>query len=133
MGSTAYGTVYFEVYGDNYAFEECSESVDCLPVGTPQRFVADTVGVRTITFSDSFTADYVVALWELGDRSEESLIAIMNEYGSEQGGGKLHTISVGDFVREVDDWCFAPERQVGDYTVIENVYGYSWCYISSIG
>lgn len=132
-GSTAEGTIYFEVYGENYAFEECSEPVDCLPVGTPQKFVADTVGIRTITFSDKSTANTVVSQWERGDRSEKSLISIMNEYGANQGGGKLHTVYVGDFVREIDDWCFSPERKVGDYTIIKNIYGYSWCYISSIG
>ena len=57
----------------------------------------------------------------------------MNEYGANQGGGKLQTVYVGDFVREIDDWCFSPERKVGDYAIIKNVYGYSWCYISSIG
>lgn len=30
-GSTEYGTVYFEVYGDGYSFEECTESVFDLP------------------------------------------------------------------------------------------------------
>ena len=30
-GSTAQGTVYFEVYGNGYAFDECTEDVDCLP------------------------------------------------------------------------------------------------------
>lgn len=33
-GSTANGTVYFEVYGNGYAFDECTEDVDCLPTGT---------------------------------------------------------------------------------------------------
>ena len=33
-GSTAHGTVYFEVYGNGYAFEECTEEVDCLPTAT---------------------------------------------------------------------------------------------------
>lgn len=33
-GSTEYGTLYFEVYGDGYSFEECTESVFDLPVST---------------------------------------------------------------------------------------------------
>lgn len=33
-GSTEYGTVYFEVYGDGYSFEECTEYVFDLPINT---------------------------------------------------------------------------------------------------
>ena len=34
-GSTENGTVYFEVYGEDYAFEECTIEVDCLPAVNP--------------------------------------------------------------------------------------------------
>lgn len=131
-GSTAYGTVYFEVYGNGYSFDECTEETDCLPTGTPGSTAPQTVGVRTISFSDKFTAEYVLAKWEGGDRSEKSLIALMDEYGSQQGGGQLYTISPGEFIEEIDEWCFSPTRKVGDYAIIENAYGFSWCYISSI-
>ena len=131
-GSTEYGTVYFEVYGNGYAFEECTVETDCLPTGVIDATDTKTVGVRTITFSDKFTAEYVLAKWESGDRSEKSLIALMDKYGSQQGGGQLYTISPGEFVEEIDEWCFSPTRKVGDYAIIENVYGFSWCYISSL-
>lgn len=131
-GSTAYGTVYFEVYGTGYSFEECTEYIDCLPTSDNSSVKPQTVGVRTISFSDKFTAEYVLAMWENGNRSEKSLISIMDEYGSQQGGGQLYTISPGDFIEEIDEWCFSPERKVGDYAIIENAYGFSLCYISSI-
>ena len=131
-GSTAYGTVYFEVYGEGYSFEECTEDVDCLPTGNDSSAKPQTVGVRTISFSDKFTAEYVLATWENGDRSEKSLIALMDEYGAQQGGGQLYTISPGDFIEEIDEWCFSSERKEGDYAIIENAYGFSLCYISSI-
>lgn len=97
---------------------------------TSQSQNASNVGVRTITFSDKFTAEFVCALWENGDRTEQSMIALMDEYGSGQGGGKLHIITPGTFIEEVDDWCFSANRQYGDYAIIENIYGYSLCYFA---
>ena len=91
-----------------------------------------SVGIRTITLSDRYTAEAVLASWKNGVATEASMIEIMNEYGAEQGGGKLYVINYGDWVEEIDEWCFSPNRKVGDYAIIENVYGYSICYISSI-
>lgn len=92
----------------------------------------ECVGIRTITFTDKFTAEYVLASWERGAATEASIIEIMDEYGSEQGGGQLYIIEPGDFIEEIDEWCFSSERKVGDYAIIENAYGFSLCYISSI-
>ena len=88
------------------------------------------VAVRTITFSDEFTANYVLEAWKNGKADEQSMIEIMDEFGSEQGGGKLYIVFAGDFVNDIDDWCFSSERKVGDAAVIKNIYGYSVCYIS---
>ena len=57
---------------------------------------------------------------------------IMDEYGEEQGGGQLYVIEKGYFVDEVDEWCFDRSRQVGDVEIIENDYGFSLCYFSSV-
>ena len=91
-----------------------------------------TVGVRTIAFDDKSTAENVLASWQSGDATEETMISIMNKYGAAQGGGQLYTIARGEFVEEIDEWCFSVERKVGDYAIIENPHGYSICYISSI-
>ena len=91
-----------------------------------------SVGIRTIALSDKYTAEYVLASWENGVATESTMIEIMNEYGASQGGGRLYEISRGEFVQEIDEWCFAQNRKVGDYAIIENAYGYSICYISSI-
>lgn len=98
------------------------------------RVVTDgsTLAVRTITLGDSFTAEFVLSLWELGEATEATMIEIMDEYGSEQGGGQLYIIDPGVFVEEIDAWCFSPDRQLGDYAIIENPYGYSICYISML-
>lgn len=90
------------------------------------------VGVRTISLGDKFTAEYVLAVWKNGEATEESLIEVMNEYGASQGGGQLYVIQRGDFIEEIDEWCFAGNRRVGDIAIIENYYGFSICYISSI-
>lgn len=88
-----------------------------------------TLAVRTITL-DSFTAEFVLSLWELGEATETTMIEIMDEYGADQGGGQLYIIDPGTFVEEIDAWCFDPTRQPGDYAIIENPYGSSICYIS---
>ena len=95
--------------------------------------IVTSVGIRTISFSDKYTAEYIFAKWNNGDGTEDYMIELMDEYGAEQGGGQLYAISKGDFVEEVENWCFDPERQVGDVALIENAYGYSLCYISSFG
>ena len=100
-------------------------------VGTDNQDITYNVCIRTIAFSDSFTAEYVLASWENGDKTEQSMIAIMDQYGSEQGGGQLYIIAPGEFVEEIDEWCFSEKRKPGDYAIIENAYGFSLCYFSS--
>lgn len=91
-----------------------------------------SIGVRTITVGDKFTAEFILAMWQRGETTEDSMIKIMDEYGTEQGGGQLYVIEPGDFVEEVNEWCFDPSRQVGDVAIIENAYGFTICYISSL-
>lgn len=91
---------------------------------------SNTVGVRTISFTDEFTAKYIYAKLENSKNSEEDIVAILDEYGSNQGGGQLYVIEPGYFVEEVDSWCFDPSRKRGDVAIIENAYGYSVCYFS---
>lgn len=91
-----------------------------------------TLAVRTITLGNSFMAEFVLSLWELGEATETTMIEIMDEYGADQGGGQLYIIDPGTFVEEIDSWCFDPSRQLGDYAIIENPYGYSICYISML-
>lgn len=90
------------------------------------------VGVRTITLGE-IMAEYVLLRWQDGEATEETLIEIFDKYGASQGGGQLYMIQRGEFVKEIDDWCFSADRQVGDIAIIENAYGFSICYISSIG
>lgn len=93
------------------------------------------VGVRTISITDEFTAEYIFALMGYNEDGEAGIVAIMDEYAPEQGGGQLYTIGpeLGVWVEEVETWCFDPARKVGDLAMIETAYGYTICYISSIG
>ena len=90
------------------------------------------VGVRTITFEDKDTAELVAKMWQQGEATEDTMIALMDEYGESQGGGQLYMIEPGQFVDEIDEWCFDRTRQVGDVAIIENDYGFSICYFSSV-
>ena len=36
----------------------------------------------------------------------------------------------GDWIEEVDNWCFDRNRAVGDVAIIENVYGYTIVYFA---
>ena len=102
------------------------------------------VKVRSITISpenyDSdhswdeaeFTAENILAKWKSGEATEESMISIMKQYGVNRGDGNIQTIAPGDWVDELDEWCFDRNRKVGDTAIIENVYGYTIVYFSGV-
>ena len=131
-GSVEFKTTHLSYYVVGEIVTENDDSSDNQDGNNDNQTIIERIGVRTITFSDKFTAEYALAQWESGEKTEESMIAIMDRYGEQQGGGKLHIITPGEFIEEVDTWCFSFERKVGDYAIIENAYGYSLCYISSI-
>ena len=93
------------------------------------------VSLRTITFSDEYKAEYVYSTWKNGKATEQSLVELMNKYGAEQGdqgAGRLYFVKPGEYVEEIDEWCFSSKRKIGDCAIIKNAYGYSICYISDI-
>ncbi len=88
------------------------------------------VGVRTITVYGEDTAHQIYQEWTKAGATEEAIEKLMDKYGAEQGGGYVRYISRGDYVDEVDSWCFAHSRTAGDIAIIQNAYGYTICYIS---
>ena len=74
----------------------------------------------------------IIDIWKSGEATEASMIALMNQYGAEQGGGQLYLVQPGDFIEEVNVWCFDRNRKVGDVAIIETDYGYTICYFSSV-
>ena len=90
------------------------------------------VGVRSITVSNESTAERIYNAWKDGKATEESMVALMDYYGAQQGGGQLYIVEPGMWIEEVDAWCFDRTRQVGDVAIIKNDYGYTICYFSSV-
>ena len=93
------------------------------------------VSLRTITISDEFKAKQLYSTWKNGKATEQSLVELMNKYGAEQGdqgAGRLYFVLPGEYIKEIDEWCFSPKRKVGDCAIIKNANGYSICYISDI-
>ncbi len=100
------------------------------------------VGVRTISIMpeiyDSVEswekaktyAETIYNEWLSGEATEDSFVNICDNYGAEQGGGQLYVILPGEFVEEIDEWCFDRTRRVGDTVIIENPYGYSVVFFS---
>ena len=66
-------------------------------------------------------ADTVLALFTQGGATEEKLLELMDEYSSDKNteGGLYEDIYKGYMPIAVEEWLFAPERQVGDYSMIE--------------
>ena len=86
--------------------------------------------VRTISLSTYEKAQQLYSDWLDSDGTEDSIISIFDKYGPTQGGGKLHFVLPGEWVDEADQWCFDPSRRIGDFAVMETVYGYTFCYFS---
>ena len=84
--------------------------------------------IRMITLTSETLAQQVYDEWLSGDATEETLIEIMDAYGSDQGGSQLHTVQPGDFSDEVEQWCFDETRRIGDIEIIEHDKGFSICY-----
>ncbi|MBR5536358.1 MAG: trypsin-like peptidase domain-containing protein [Clostridia bacterium] len=93
----------------------------------------DSVRILEISFADKHSTDLFIAQWESGPSTETFMAQLMDKYRrkSERGFGAI-TIKPGDYVPEVDAWCFDPSRRPGDVAVIECAYGYSVCYFSGI-
>lgn len=95
----------------------------------------ENVSLRTITFADENTAEYVYSAWKNGGASERYLAELMNQYGAkqgDQGAGRVYFVEPGEYVKEIDEWCFSPKRKIGDCAIIKNTDGYSICYISDM-
>lgn len=127
-GTTSKGTVYFTVYGDDYSFDESTLEA----TGLPALPIATSVSVRTITLSEEADAVSIYNEWKNGVATENSLAQLMDEYGAAQGGGVLRVITPGEYVEQLNDWCFDLSRKVGDSAIIQNDYGYTIIYVSSI-
>ena len=94
---------------------------------------ADSSNIRTETFDDAAWASAeekakeVMALFEAGDKSEDSFAALAMEYshdGSASTGGLFTDVSKGQMVENFENWCFDESRQTGDYGIVKTEFGY---------
>lgn len=88
---------------------------------------------RSITLSDVTTATLIVELWKAGEATDDSMKALMDEYGADQSGGILYEYYPDMFLKEIEAWVVDPSRKVGDVEIIKTEYGYNIIYIVSLG
>ena len=101
---------------------------------------ADGTNISTEEFSDEAweaaktQAQELLDTFLAGDRTEEEFAALANEHsadpGSNQNGGLYEGVTEGEMVAAFNDWCFDPERQVGDTGIVKTNYGYHVMYFS---
>jgi parvulin-like peptidyl-prolyl isomerase len=70
----------------------------------------------------------------LAEPTEERFIALAIEHtmdpGSTENGGLYEDVAPGDMVTEFNDWCFDPERKVGDHGIVKTTYGFHIMYFA---
>lgn len=81
-------------------------------------------------------AQDILDQWAAGEATEESFAALAGEYsedpGSVNNGGLYEDVLPGQMVVPFNDWCFNPERQVGDTGLVETSYGVHVMYFSAV-
>ena len=94
---------------------------------------ADSSNIRTETFDEEAwtwaetMANDVMALFEAGDKSEDSFAALAAEHshdGSAANGGLYTGVTKGQMVENFENWCFDETRQTGDYGIVKTEFGY---------
>ena len=100
---------------------------------------ADSNGNKTYTEEEKKAAkDAIEAIqkqWLDNGGTEEAFITLAKEKttdtGSKENGGLYEDVYPGQMVTNFNDWCFAEERQAGDYGIVETEYGYHLIYFVS--
>ena len=79
----------------------------------------------------------ILAEWEASDMTEDTFASMAEEKtedpGSASNGGLYEDVYKGQMVKEFEDWCFDPAREIGDYGVVKTDYGYHLMYFSGLG
>lgn len=77
-------------------------------------------------------AEAVLTQWESSELTESEFILLAAAHSQDEGtasrGGLLLDLTRGDMEAGFGDWCFAPERQAGDYSLVKTSYGYHIVY-----
>ena len=90
-----------------------------------------------VTYSDEekatakAEAEALLALWEAGDKTEDSFGILANENsddGNGTTGGLFTDVYPGLMLTNINDWCFDASRKVGDTGIVESTSGYHIMY-----
>ena len=107
----------------------------------------NTVNVRHILIapSDSASEESLAAAlsmantyleeWVTNGSTEEAFAELAKEHSEDSSaanGGLYENVYKGQMVTEFEDWCFDPERKVGDCEIISTTYGYHIMYFSGV-
>jgi hypothetical protein len=90
--------------------------------------------------ADEAAAEQAQALLDeflAGDQTEDSFAELAEanstDTGSNTNGGLYENVYQGQMLTAFNDWCFDPDRQVGDTGIVETSYGYHIMYFSGYG
>ncbi len=136
-----------EAYLDEHAEELAAQGITKNSCTVDVRHVlifpegATSETIRTETFSEDAwaasktKAENLLAQWEAGEKTEDSFGALANEHSDDNGGnvtngGLYEGVTPGQMVTNFNDWCFDPERQVGDYGIVTTEFGNHIMYLS---
>ena len=96
-----------------------------------------TTGQTTYTEAEKLAAyneaQKLLVQWEAGDKSEDSfadLAAKHTDDGNGDVGGLYEDIYPNQMVQSFNDWCYDPQRQPGDYGLVETPYGWHIMFFS---
>lgn len=97
-----------------------------------------TTGVTTYTDVEKKEAldriTEIMEQWKADGATEDAFIALASkseDAASSANGGLCENVFPGQMVASFNDWCFDPQRQAGDYEIVESEYGYHLMYFSS--
>ncbi len=102
---------------------------------------ATSATIRTETFPQEawdaamVQAEAIKTMWEEGEMTEESFGLLANEHsqdanGEVTNGGIYEGVLPGQMITEFNDWCFDPDREVGDCEIVTTMFGHHIMYFS---
>ena len=82
-------------------------------------------------------AENILDKWLKGEKTAESFGELANTHskdtGSNTNGGLYEDVYPGWAVKEFNDWCFDPDRMVGDTGIVKTENGYHVMYLEGYG
>lgn len=78
-------------------------------------------------------AEKIYEEWKKGEKTEESFAELADKYSDDSPEGGLYEhVYKNMMVKEFNDWCFDPDREVGDHEIVKTDYGYHIMYFVGV-